>query len=56
MAQKAAGVSIRAAAGRPQEKLKKLKSSARQGAFISGKIPHSPNPTSATEGKSGGCK
>jgi hypothetical protein len=32
------------------------KSSARQGKFSSKKIPHGPNPTGATDDKSGGCK
>jgi hypothetical protein len=33
-----------------------LKSSARQGEFISDKIRHAPNPTGAMDGNSGGCK
>jgi hypothetical protein len=57
MEQKAAGVSIRATAGQPQgKKSKKLKSSARQGEFISDKIRHAPNLTGAMDGNSGGCK
>jgi hypothetical protein len=33
-----------------------LKSSARQGEFISKKVTHVPNPTGATDDKSGGSK
>jgi hypothetical protein len=55
-------VSIRAASGRPRgkiekfEKFEKLKSSSRQGAFISDKIRYFPHPTGAMDGNSGGCK
>jgi hypothetical protein len=38
------------------KKIKKIKISARQGEFILEKNPHVPNPTSATDDKSGGCK
>jgi hypothetical protein len=55
-AQKATGVSIRAAAGRPQKNYKSLKSSARQGEIISERIRHAPHPTSAMDGNSRGCK
>jgi hypothetical protein len=36
--------------------LKHLKSSARQGEFISKKSRHATNPTGAIDGNSGGCK
>jgi hypothetical protein len=56
MGQQAAGVTIRATARRPQEKLKNIKSSARQGELVSTKNPHAPNPNGAKDEKSGGCK
>jgi hypothetical protein len=53
---------IRPATGKKSKKLKNvenlkiLKSSARQGEFISDKIRHAPNPTGAMDGHPGGCK